>query len=119
MIVPPIVLEDRDVYLQFYDSVSEAIANLDLDDVLDREFLAYDSRGYPLSVEPTTEPGWVAKIEAIEAAPSHEDRLRAALLRALRLKGVPITIATENLPLAQLLEHALEHARHKHGYDLP
>jgi hypothetical protein len=38
MIVPPIVLEDRDGYLSFFDSTNEAIANMDLDDVVDQEF---------------------------------------------------------------------------------
>jgi len=116
MIVPPVVLEDRDGYLAIYDAVDEAIANLDLDDVIDREFSAYDSRGCLLSVEASTEPERMATIELVDEVPSHEDQLRTALLRALRLAGVGVSYSTENLPLEQLLGKAL---RHKRGNFLP
>jgi hypothetical protein len=45
MLVPPVVLEDRDGCLGVFESVDEAVANMDLDEVLDREFVAYDSEG--------------------------------------------------------------------------
>ena len=113
-IVPPVVLADGDGSLGLFDSADEAIANLDLDDVLEPEGFAYDGEGRLLSVRPTTRPGYVGQIEAEEATPGHQEQLRAALLRALRLEGAS-TVA-DDLPLPLLLEEA---QRRKRGYRLP
>jgi hypothetical protein len=113
-IVPPVVLEDGDGYLGLFDSADEAIANLDLDDVLEPEGFAYDGEGRLLSVRPTTRPGYVGQIEALEATPGHQEQLRAALLRALRLKGA--SMVADDLPLPLLLEEAQRRTR---GYWLP
>jgi hypothetical protein len=116
MIVPPIVLEDRDGHLGVFESADEAIANVDLDDVLDREFIAYDSRGALLSVERGNQAGRVATLVALEDPPRHDAQLRAALLRALRLGGIDTASIADDVPLPRLLEEA---RRRKRGYWLP
>jgi hypothetical protein len=113
-IVPPVVLEDGDGYVGLFDSADEAIANLDLDDVLEPEGFAYDGEGRLLSLKPTSRPGYVGQIEAVESTPGHQEQLRAALLRALRLAGAAAVAA--DLPLPLLLEEA---QRRKRGYWLP
>jgi hypothetical protein len=56
----------------------------------------------------------VGQIEALEATPGHQEQLRAALLRALRLKGA--SMVADDLPLPLLLEEAQRRTR---GYWLP
>lgn len=115
MIVPPIVLKDSDGCLAFYDSIEEAVVNLDQDDVTDREFVAYDSSGRLLMIEPHTEPGLVATIQPAEDGPYHQDELCEVLRHALELKGVDVEIS-ETLELPRLLEESL---KRKRGYFLP
>jgi hypothetical protein len=116
MIVPPVVIEDRDGYLGLFQSVDEAVANMDLDDVLDREFVAYDSEGRLLSVLPTSGGDSVATIELDEPVPGHQDQLRAALLQALRLRLGDAAGGIDALSLPELIETAL---RRRRGYWLP
>lgn len=116
MMVPPVALEDRDGYLGLFESVDEAVANMDLDDVLDRECVAYDSEGRLLSVLPTYGGDSVATIELEEPVPGHQEQLRAALLHALRIRLGDAAVGIDALPLPELIETALKSRR---GHWLP
>lgn len=116
MIVPPVILEDRDGYLGFFESVDEAVANMDLDDVLDRECVAYDSEGRLLSVLPAFGGDSVATVKLEEPTPGHQHQLRAALVRALRIKLGDAAATIDALPLPELIETARKSRR---GHWLP
>lgn len=116
MIVGPIVVQDRDGCLAIYESVDEAIANLDYDDVVDHEYTAYDSRGRLLAISAAAEPIAVATIEPIDDRPRHEDELRAALRYAIRARAPKLAAAVADMPLSALIDHAL---RLKRGFFLP
>src|ERR1044072_4542620 len=103
MIVGPVIVRDSDGCLAIYESVDEAIANLDYDDVVDHEYTAYDSRGRLLAISPAATPIAAATSEAVHDVPRHEDELRAALRSAIRLRAPERASPVADVPVPALI----------------
>ncbi|HWT91736.1 MAG TPA: hypothetical protein VN238_01970 [Solirubrobacteraceae bacterium] len=90
--------------------MDEAEVNLDLDDVLDNEYQAFDSRGLALVIEQAPGMPFSAAIRPDELVPTHAEDLRAALVSALERTGADLgDLASQ--PLPRVLEVALLHRR--------
>lgn len=118
---PPIVV-DENGDLTIFNSVAEAEGHLEPVDVANDEYVAYDAKGrrLRLEIDPREKVrGFVVsndygvKIRLMEGQSSAEPALRSALLRFIRLAGLPEPDDLERAELATLISTARGPARRR------
>lgn len=93
---PPIIVVDREGWLQVYSSPEEVSQNLEAIDVMAGEYLAYDSEGRLLQLMVQehrrrvllglcTVSEFIIRVLEAEEEPSHREDLRRALQRFLEM----------------------------------
>jgi hypothetical protein len=84
VIVPPVIVIDREGEVGFYASAAEAGLDLESPDVDAHEYRAFDAVGQRLAIEseePSRQVGELGRFEVVSSSPAH---VRAAVPPGLR-----------------------------------
>ena len=101
---PPIILNEHGS-IDVFQSTEAAEIYMEPIDVENGEYVAYDSEGRLLRIVPTSPR---VTIETAELEPSHQDEVRALLVRLLTHLGVPKEELL-NLSLGALVKRSLQY----------
>lgn len=117
MIVPPVIVIDREGEVGFYASAAEAGLDLESPDVDADEYRAFDSVGHPLAIEseePSRQVGELGRFSTVSSSPARvradgaaprPEELRRALLDALA-RHAEVPPALRDAPLDEVIEAA-------------